>query len=86
MTKRPAFAPPGVSGAGKSSRKDAALRRPPMTPFPADASAVEIPMVALSIQDYEVLTAPREAFVAFLLAPPSGGGSAVRTGARPTGS
>ncbi|MFJ6001304.1 hypothetical protein [Arthrobacter sp. NPDC092385] len=57
-----------------------------MTPFPVDASAAEIPMVALSIQDYEVLTAPREAFVAFLLVPPSGGGSAVRAGRGPTGS
>lgn len=80
MTKRPAFAPSGVFGAGKSSRKDAALRRPPMTSFPSD-----IPMVALSLQDYEVLTAPREAFVAFLLAPWSAGDSTTGTGRRPTG-
>ncbi|MUK02350.1 hypothetical protein GM708_10690 [Vibrio cholerae] len=52
----------------------------------SDAGArPQIPMVALSIQDYEVLTAPREAFVAFLLGPGAGGGASAGEGLRSSG-
>lgn len=83
MTKRSVFAPreyPVQARARERTRPSAAA----MTTASDTSTRPQIHLVAVSIQDYEVLTAPREAFVNFLLNPhPSDRAQAVE--ARPTG-
>lgn len=61
--------PFGVTGAGKSSRKDAAHCCPPMSVSSPSEACPQAVLSAVSIHDYETLMAPREAFVDFLLTP-----------------
>ena len=75
MTKRSAFTS-GYLVRARAHGRIAALCRPLMTPPSIAEIRSAPPLSIVSIEDYEALVAPREAFVDFLVGPN-------RTGSRP---